>query len=110
MVYRWWITRLGSDRDDTAQCRTIVRTTQTPAPGVVHEQVPAPTLTPGPLDPRAITATIFTPTEYWDYATTSISKDDYFMGIVKVTSPDGLCKDTELLGSPAQYLLMLTTN
>ena len=62
---------------------------------------PAPTLTPGPLDPRAITATIFTPTEYWDYATTSISKDDYFMGIVKVTSPDGLCRDTGLLGSPA---------
>ena len=59
-----------------------------------------PSLMPGSFDPRAITATTFTPTEYWDYATTSISKDVYFMGIVKVTSPDGLCKDTGLLGSP----------
>lgn len=70
---------------------------------------PAPTLMPGSLEPRAITATIFTPTEYWDYATTSIAKDDYFMGIVKVTSPDNLCKDTRLLGLRTQYLFELTT-
>lgn len=68
-----------------------------PVPVPVPVPAPAPTRAPAAVPAaelvrRAITTTIYTPTEWWDYSTTSISKDKYFIGIQSVTGVGGgLC-------------------
>lgn len=78
----------------------LASATADPTPVPVSAPAPAPTPTPAAspvlsaaeLARRVITTTIYTPTEWWDYSTTSISKDEYFLGIQSVTGVDGgLC-------------------
>ncbi|KAF2261893.1 hypothetical protein CC78DRAFT_619001 [Lojkania enalia] len=47
-------------------------------------------LAPTPTPPPIIARTVYTPTEYWDYATTSIPMDDHFIGVIKVSDRDEL--------------------